>query len=177
MAAVMTSEERAREALQGFEDRVSIAALNAIESVVISGYEQELKIVEDRLRQSGIRVQRLAVSHAFHSPQMREMAGPFEKAASLLEYAPPRVSLISSVTGRQVSRQEMIHAEYWGRQVSQPVRFREAMDTLAGQGETVFVEIGPGTALSGLGRQCLPGEGRLWIPSMKQGRGEWEQIL
>ena len=51
MAAVMAKEERVREALRGLETRVSIAGLNAPESVVISGYEQELGIAEERLKQ------------------------------------------------------------------------------------------------------------------------------
>ena len=177
MAAVMTSEDQAREALKGLEERVSIASLNAPESVVISGFDRELAIAEDRLRQAGIRVLRLAVSHGFHSPQMHEIEEPFATVASQLEYAVPRVALISSVTGRPVTRNEMIDPQYWRRQVSQPVRFRQALETIASQGHRVFVEIGPGTALAGLGRQCFNGDDRLWIPSIKKGRGEWQQIL
>ena len=177
MAAVMACEDRAREALRGLEERVSIASLNAPESVVISGFEEELTIAEGRLRQTGIPVQRLAVSHGFHSPQMREMEAPFETVASHLVYAAPRVDLISSVTGRPVSRKEMSDPQYWRRQVGQPVRFREAVETLDAEGCAVFVEIGPGTALVGLGRQCLGGKDRQWIPSIKKGRGEWQQIL
>ena len=177
MAAVTAAEERVREALQGLEARVSVAALNAPESVVISGYAAELKIAEERLSQAGIRVQRLAVSHGFHSPQMQGMEGAFEEMAGRMRYGAPRVGLISSVTGRRVGREEMSQGSYWRRQVSQPVRFREALETLQGERHTVFLEVGPGTTLVGLGRQCLGGEGRMWMASLKKGRGEWEQIL
>ncbi len=177
MSAVLAGENRVREALEGLDARVSLAAMNAPESVVISGYEAELSIAEDRLRGSGVRVQRLAVSHAFHSPQMREIEAAFEAVAGRLRYAAPRVGLISSATGRALSRDEMSEPGYWRRQITQPVRFREAMQTLRTQGCTVFLEVGPGTTLAGLGRQCIGGEESLWATSLKQGRDEWEQIM
>ena len=177
MVAVAAAEERVREALRGLEGRVSVAAVNAPESVVISGYEGELKIAEERLKGVGIRVQRLAVSHGFHSPQMEAMEAEFEAMAGGLRYEAPRVGLISSVTGKMASHQEMSQGSYWRRQVRQPVRFRQAMETLREEGHTVFLEVGPGTTLVGLGRQCLDGEERMWMASLKKGRGEWEQIL
>jgi len=177
MAAVLAPEERVWEALRGVEDRVSIAALNAPECVTISGYAAELGMVEERLRAGGVRVQRLAVSHGFHSPQMREMEAAFAAAAGAVERAAPRVRLISSVTGAEIGRDEMRDAQYWVRQVRQPVRFRKAMETLRELGFRTFVEVGPGTTLAGLGRQCIAGEEALWAVSLKRERGEWEQIL
>jgi len=176
MVAARCSEERVREALKGFEAQVSIAAFNAPGSVVISGYEKEVRQVEDRLASWGVGVQRLEVSHGFHSPQMREMEEEFEQAAEKVKYEGPRVEIISSVTGKQMGREE-ISAGYWRRQVREPVRFQQAMETLKGQGYQVFVEVGPGTTLAGLGRQTIGGEEAVWATSMKKGRGEWAQIL
>ena len=176
MTAAIASEHQVTAALQGLESRVSLAAVNAPESVVISGYADEVSIVEERLRSSGIRVQRLAVSHAFHSPQMDEMADAFERVAASIQYHTPRVRLLSSVTGKTLTEPDL-HARYWRQQVRQPVRFAAALQTLAEQGCKVFLEIGPGTTLTGLGRQCLPGDDRLWAVSLKKGRGDWEQLL
>ena len=182
MAAVMAREERVREALKGLEARVSIAGLNAPESVVISGYEEEVGIAEERLKKAGVRVQRLVVSHGFHSPQMAEMEEEFERVAQGIGYAGPRVKMISSVTGKEVGREE-INAGYWRRQVREPVRFQKAMETVREGGQRVFVEVGPGSTLTGLGRQCLEGEEeegkaeRVWAISVRKGRGEWEQVL
>ncbi|HEX3377797.1 MAG TPA: type I polyketide synthase, partial [Candidatus Acidoferrales bacterium] len=82
MAAVMAKEEGGREALRGLEERVSIAGLNGPESVVISGYAEEVEIAEERLKREEVRVQRLGVSHGFHSPRMAEMAEEFEGIAN-----------------------------------------------------------------------------------------------
>jgi acyl transferase domain-containing protein len=177
MTAAGAGEERVREALQGFEERVGIAAVNGPESTVISGYEAELGRVEQRLEQRGIRVQRLKVSHGFHSPQMREMEGAFEALAAGVKFAPPRLRMISSVTGRVVEREQMSEAGYWRRQVSAPVRFREAMESLRAQGSEVFLEVGPGTTLGALGQQSVGGSGQMWLTSLRRGRGECEQML
>jgi len=176
MLAAETGEAEARAALAGLEARVSLAAVNGPRSVVVSGYEEELEQVASRLSKSGVRVKRLAVSHGFHSPQMAEMEAAFERLAGEIAYSRPQVELISSVTGRAVGSEELSRPEYWRRQVSQPVRFAEAIAGLAKY--RVFVETGPGSTLAGLGRECLgESDERLWLASLRRSRGDWEQIL
>jgi acyl transferase domain-containing protein/acyl carrier protein len=177
MAAVHAPEDRVREALRGLEQRVAIAAINGPESLVISGYEQELHIAEQRLMDTGVTVQRLNVSHAFHSPQMRAMEEAFEAAVREIRFQPPRLRLISSVTGRAVTRDEMSQAAYWRRQVSEPVRFGQAMETLRESGDAVFLEVGPGATLTGLGQQCIDTPQSLWLASLRRKREEWPQLL
>lgn len=175
MAAVMAGEERVREALEGIEGRVSIAAFNAPQSIVISGYEEELVIAEQRLQSGGTRVSRLSVSHAFHSPQMTEIENAFERAASQIQFAAPKLPLISSLTGEPVKREELSKPAYWSRQIRQPVRFQQAMQHL--RHHRAFVEVGPGTTLAGLGRQSVEDGSVLWITSLRKDRGEWNQLL
>ena len=177
MAAVMGNQESVRRALAGLEGQVSIAALNAQESVVISGYEHGVSQAEERLLQNGVKVQRLNVSHGFHSPQMAEMEEAFEREAGNVRFEAPRIRLISSVTGRAAGKAEMSDPAYWRRQVREPVRFHDAMETLKEQGYKLFVEVGPGTTLAGLGRQTIAGDESVWAMSIKKGRGEWAQIL
>jgi acyl transferase domain-containing protein len=175
----MCGEEGVREALAGLEERVSIAGMNAPEGVVISGYEEEVGIAEERLKKAGVRVQRLVVSHGFHSPQMAEMEEEFERVAEKIEYAAPKVKLISSVTGREVGHGE-IDGKYWRKQVREPVRFQKAMETLRELGQQEYVEVGAGTTLVGLGRQCQESGNekeresgkaeRLWAVTIRKGR-------
>ena len=112
-----------------------------------------------RLSREGIGVQRLSVSHGFHSPQMEEIEEEFAAAAGEVRWKEPRLVLISSVTGRALSAGEMSEPGYWRRQVREPVRFQEGMEALAGY--QTFVEAGPGSTLSGLGQQCLEAGERL----------------
>ncbi|MGH9700880.1 MAG: type I polyketide synthase, partial [Candidatus Acidiferrales bacterium] len=174
MLAVWASQREAEEALEGLEQRVSVAAVNGPESVVISGYVEELEEAERRLRAKGKRGKRLAVSHAFHSPQMDQMDREWRKVVGAVKCGPARVEWISTVTGKTV-RADDLAGDYWARQVRQPVRFGEAMEAL--RSNEVFVEAGPGTTLAGLGRQRIGREGQLWATSVKEGRSDWEQML
>ena len=62
----------------------------------------------------------------------------------------------------------MSRAEYWTRQIREPVRFVQAMETLAAQGVTHFVEVGPHPVLLGMGAHCLPGASPAWLPSLRR---------
>ena len=177
MAAAMTDESKVRVALGGLEKGVSIAALNAPENTVISGYESELLVAEERLQKAGVWVQRLAVSRAFHSPQMQEMEAAFEQLARGLQFQAPRIRLISSVTGCLVGPQEMADPGYWRTQVRQPVLFRKAIETLQELEVGIFLETGSGSTLVGLGQQSANGKAHSWLTSLRKGRAEWTSAL
>ena len=51
------------------------------------------------------------------------------------------------------------------------------MQTLHDQGCEIFLEIGPHPILLEMGRQCLPEEAGLWLPSLRRGQDEWSQLL
>jgi acyl transferase domain-containing protein len=172
MAAVMAPIERVAAAVARYDDSVSIAACNGPDSVVISGVAKDVVAIEKDLTVEGIWVQRLAVSHAFHSPLMSEMEQEFESYAGRIDFRAPGPALISSVTGRSLSPGEIPNARYWRSQVGATVQFERGMQTLVTAGYRVFVEIGPSATLVGMGRQCVAdGEGFLWLPSLKKDRG------
>ncbi|HEY1577814.1 MAG TPA: condensation domain-containing protein, partial [Terracidiphilus sp.] len=68
-------------------------------------------------------------------------------------------------------------AGYWRRQVRQPVQWAQAMAAMERQQAAIYLEVGPGTTLVGLGRQCVEQAERVWVASLRSARGEWEQIL
>jgi malonyl CoA-acyl carrier protein transacylase/SAM-dependent methyltransferase len=176
MSAVRASAARVQPALRGLESRVSLGAVNAPESVVISGYGKEVEEVERRLRAEGVECKRLAVSHGFHSPQMDEMQAAFAQLAAQQQYRSPAVKWVSAMTGKLV-QSEGVPASYWPDQVRQPVCWAQAMETLEAEQAAVYLEVGPGTTLLGLGRQCVEPAERVWAPSLRQGKQEWEQML
>ncbi len=176
MAAILAPEAEVREAVAAHSRWVAVAASNGPESVVISGRRQEVERIGERFLSAGRRVERLRVSHAFHSPLMQEVAEEFAQAAARLEYFEPRVMQISTVTGGVLSRAEAAQAGHWRRQVCGTVRFHEAMRVLESQGCGTFVEIGPGSTLLGMGQELMGRDGQLWAPSIRRSQADHRQM-
>ncbi|MGW6296830.1 SDR family NAD(P)-dependent oxidoreductase [Streptomyces sp. NPDC055058] len=137
---------------------VSVAAVNGPQAVVVAGVEAAVERVATELGRQGRRTSRLRVSHAFHSPLMEPMLGAFREVAERITYAAPSIPVVSNVTGRLAVPDEgvLTSAEYWVRHVRQAVRFADGIDTLASEGVTRFLEIGPDGTLTALTRNCLP---------------------
>ncbi|WP_237525276.1 type I polyketide synthase, partial [Streptomyces sp. SID4985] len=155
MAAVEASEAEMTAALAGYEDRVALAAVNAPDSVVVSGDADAVTEIAEHWAARGRRQRRLTVSHAFHSPHMDEVLDEFRRTAAELTYHAPSVPLVSTVTGRLADEDELRSPEYWTRQIRRPVRFADAVNTLHDDGATVFVECGPDAVLTALAARCL----------------------
>jgi acyl transferase domain-containing protein/acyl carrier protein len=176
MAAVFADEDRVAAAVAPHGADVAIAAVNGPEHVVISGAPEPVRAILDELAQAGVRAQALSVSHAFHSPMMEPMLDAFECAVARVARAEPRIGLISNVTGELAGR-VLTDTGYWRRHVRAPVQFAGVVRALARQGVGLFVEVGPSPTLVALGRRCLPDGAAVWLPSLRRGRDDWEQIL
>ena len=176
MASVFTGEARVVEAMRAFETEVALAAVNGPDNLTISGRRGAVAAVCAALEAEGIKTNRLNVSQASHSPLMEPVLAPFEALVRQTRLATPRIPVISNVTGGPAAA-ELAEAEYWRRHLRQPVRFAEGMATLDRMGYSIFVEIGPKPVLLATGRRCLDGDGRAWLPSLRPGRGDWEQTL
>jgi myxalamid-type polyketide synthase MxaB len=176
MYAVRAAEAHVAPLLEPFRAVVSIAAVNGPSDVVISGQTRAVESIAAVLKDKGIQVQRLNVSHAFHSPLMEPMLEEFAAIARAIPFQEPRLTLISNATGREAGA-EIGHADYWVRHVRQAVRFADSIQTAAAGGCGIFLEAGPQPVLCGMGRSCLPGGKELWLPSLHSKRGDWAQML
>ncbi|WP_443049316.1 type I polyketide synthase [Streptomyces sp. NBC_00316] len=125
-------------------ERVSIAAINAAGSVVLSGDEDEVLRVAAEFTDRDTR--RLNVSHAFHSHRMDGMLEEFRAVAETVQYRRPDIPVVSNLTGRPV---EEFTADHWVRHVRETVRFADGIDQLRTLGTTRFVELGPDGPLCG----------------------------
>nr|WP_260609370.1 type I polyketide synthase [Streptomyces sp. WAC 01325] len=150
MAAVRASEEDVRPLLG---DDVAVAAVNAPDAVVLSGEESALNAVLDRL--DAAQVTRLRVSHAFHSPLMEPMLGEFRATLDRLEFHPPKLTVVSNLTGRPATDGELGNPDYWVRHVRETVRFADCVAALRAAGVGAFVEAGPDAVLAGAVRSQL----------------------
>ncbi|WP_158891513.1 type I polyketide synthase [Amycolatopsis anabasis] len=154
MVSVQAAEEHVLLLLRGREDRVGIAAVNGPASTVLSGDEEVVLELAERLAADGFKTRWLRVSHAFHSPRMDPMLDEFALVAEKLSYHVPEIPIVSNLTGRVVS-DEIASAEYWVRHVRRAVRFADGVRELAAQGVGTFLELGPDGVSTAMVRDCL----------------------
>ncbi|MEU1020473.1 type I polyketide synthase, partial [Streptomyces sp. NPDC005898] len=175
MIALQATEAEVTPLLAEYGDRIGIAAINGPSSVVLSGDEDAALAVAETLRGLGRKTKRLDVSHAFHSPHMTPMLDDFRTVAESLAYAAPRIPVVSNVTGKLATNDELGSAEYWVRHVRQAVRFSEGVASLAAEDVSAFLELGPDGVLSGLGPETVAD--RVFVPVLRSGRPEAEALL
>ncbi|MFJ4526708.1 SDR family NAD(P)-dependent oxidoreductase, partial [Streptomyces sp. NPDC088810] len=168
MVAVAASEAEVAEHLV---DGVDLAAVNAPGSVVLSGDETAVLAVAEELREQGRRVKRLTVSHAFHSALMEPMLAEFAEALSGLTWNEPLIPVVSNVTGRLAEPGRLTDPAYWVDHVRRPVRFAEG---IAASGGSVFLELGPGGALTGAITESADA---VSVPALRDERGETQTLL
>jgi acyl transferase domain-containing protein len=157
-------------------DGVSIAAVNGPTAVVLSGPQAPVEALADRLARAGRRVHRLAVSHAFHSPLMQPMVAEFAAAMADIGVAEPRIGLVSNLTG-QLAGAGYGSPQYWAAHVGAPVRFFDGVRAAEAAGAGLFVELGPGAALTAAVDQSLSTARAVSVPTMAKDRPETESLL
>ncbi|AFZ22409.1 polyketide synthase family protein [Cylindrospermum stagnale PCC 7417] len=176
MVALMANQQQVTAVIEESAAKVVIAAINSPESTVISGDEQAVKAVVARFEIEGIKSKQLQVSHAFHSPLMEPIIAEFKQVAREISYSPPKISMISNLTGEAVTH-ELTTPEYWCRHILSPVNFLAGINTLHSLGYEVFLECGSKPILLGTGRQCLPEGFGTWLPSLYPGKNDWQVLL
>ena len=176
MISVFGTPDSVATAIEPHASQVSIAAINGPENVVVSGKREAIETIAASLGEAGIKTKELRVSHAFHSPSMDPMLADFERIVEEVALSPARIELVSNLTGEPAT-EEITTAAYWSRHIRQSVQFAANMESLNRRGCDVYLEIGPRPALLGMGRQCLSGDGGIWLPSLHPRKDDWQQML
>jgi malonyl CoA-acyl carrier protein transacylase len=177
MAAIFTSEAHVAEVIAPYSQQLSIAAINGPENIVISGQQEAVQSVLKIFADKEVNFRSLAVSHAFHSPLMEPILDQFEQIAQEVKYSAPQLPLVSNLTGQLVTAQEITTAKYWRRHLREAVRFSDSIQFLDEQGYQLFLEIGPHSVLSGMGRRCVSSQTGIWLASLKKGENDWQKLL
>jgi [acyl-carrier-protein] S-malonyltransferase len=153
MAAVLGLDEDAvREACDEAAEGqiVSPANLNAPGQVVIAGHAAAVARAGERVKARGAkRVIPLQVSAPFHCALMQPAEQRLAPELRALPVRDPRVPVVANVDAEPKRDADAAIAALI-RQVSAPVRWDASVRRLAAEGVTAYVEVGPGTVLSGL---------------------------
>ncbi|MCA8197949.1 type I polyketide synthase [Burkholderia vietnamiensis] len=156
------------EARFAFGTELFVAGINGPEQTVVSGTPDAVARVHDAMVAAGKRVSMLKTyGTPGHSPLLRPMREAFRQALAPLTFAQPAIPIVSTLTGAVVTA-AIAGVDHWLDLVEQPVRFHQAL-LAASDGNTLFVEVGPGAALSKLARAAAGGDWQRAVSSLADG--------
>ncbi|MGB7711449.1 MAG: SDR family NAD(P)-dependent oxidoreductase [Microcoleus sp.] len=176
MLAVGLSLEEAQQVLVGYEDRVSIAAINSPQGLTLAGETLALEEIAKSLELKEIFCRFLQVEVPYHSPLMEPLKAELAECLQGINPQAATIPLFSTVTGQQVEGLE-IDGAYWGQNMRNPVLFVTAVEGLMRARYDLFLEISAHPVLTSYISECAAKEGKTAtaLPSLR--RKEPEQIV
>lgn len=158
MAAVLgLDDDKVEVACARVDGEVWVANYNAPGQVVIAGDPDAIDAAGAVAKDLGAkRVMSIPVSGAFHTPFMTPARDRLRKAIADVELRDHDVPVYANVDALPHTS----GAEWAGLLAAQllaPVRWRQILTAMAGEGVTTFVELGPGTVLTGMAKRTTSG--------------------
>ncbi|MBM7167745.1 SDR family NAD(P)-dependent oxidoreductase [Streptomyces sp. G44] len=141
MATVMLPRPAAEEAIAAFTG-IEIACVNTGRDVTVAGPTAAVEALVAELTGRNVPCALLELDYAFHSAAMAPAREPLESGLAGLVPRPARIPMISTVTGEPLEGTRL-DAEYWWRNMRQPVLFADAVEHLLEEGYDAFVDVGP----------------------------------
>ncbi len=131
---------------------LDIAAVNAPDLCVASGPLALIIALEADLASRGVDCTRVRINVAAHSSMLDPLLAEFRSFCKSIKFSPPKLPLLSNLTGKYLRDDEAIDPEYWVKHLRNTVRFADCIQTVVADGDRALVEVGPGRTLSTLGR-------------------------
>ncbi len=170
MMVVATDSTQVEQLLAGFgEPGIEIAATNSATSTTLSGEAETLKAFARHCRKARVATIALDIDYPFHCSKLDPLREAMLADLAFLKASPGTVPYYSAVTGEKVPG-ESLEAEYWWRNIREPVRFQQALETVADASGKIYVEISPRAILTGPIAENLRDKGveGTTLPSLSQ---------
>nr|WP_196814384.1 type I polyketide synthase [Nocardia sp. BMG111209] len=178
MAAVALSAAELDTRLTGYRGALSLAADNGPRSTVVSGSADAVAALVAELDVAGVRTAVLPVDYASHCADVARIEELL--LAELGEFT-PRTALLafySSVLAQPIDTSELT-ADYWYRNLRNPVEFRRAVDRLLDAGYNDFIEISPHPVLTQSILETAEAAGlpATAVGTLRRGEGDSRRVL
>jgi len=147
MLSVPLAEADLRPHLTGDLD---MASVNAPGLCVVSGPDAALMALAEKLAADGVETSRVAIDIAAHSRMLEPILQPFGEYLRKIQLSPPQMPIISNRSGLELTAAQATDPDYWVQHLRNTVHFQPCMARLMADGPRVFMEMGPGRALSSL---------------------------
>ncbi|MBN9677147.1 type I polyketide synthase [Salipiger bermudensis] len=166
-AGGMLSVNLSAEALQPMlGEGLDLGAVNAPELTVASGPQAALDALEARLRAEDIDCQRIPIDIAAHSHMLEPILADFGAYLRSIDLFAPQIPLTSNRSGALMTDEQATSPDYWVEHLRGTVHFADCIGTLA-RPERIYLEVGPGKALSALARQHPEVQGQAVLSSLR----------
>ena len=177
MAVVGLPEAQTLERIGARARQISIAVTNGSASTVVSGDVDAVQALLGELEAQGVFCRRLKVDYSSHSHHVDDIRDELARALVGLEPREGTVPLYSTVAVERLSGREL-DAEYWGRNLRQPVRFAALMTRMVGEGFGRFVEVSTHPSMGMAMAEWIGSiEGGGWVPSLRKDRDDRAAML
>ncbi|MGD2087207.1 MAG: SDR family NAD(P)-dependent oxidoreductase [Candidatus Aminicenantes bacterium] len=147
MLSIFVPEEELKSLLNE-NHNVSLAAVNGPQLCVVSGTHEAIEQFDRQAKAKGYETRRLHTSHAFHSAMMEPILKQLAQVVDRVSLNKPKIPYISNLTGHWQAVEDAVDPDYWTSQLRQTVRFADGISLLAKLEHPIFVEVGPGRAMS-----------------------------
>ena len=135
-------------------DDLDIASVNAPNLTAVSGPQAALDALSAKLSQQDIDHQRIQIDIAAHSRMLDGILNDYRAFLGKLTLNPPQIPVMSNRTGAVLTDAQATDPDYWAGQLRNTVHFADCINTLAKVPNRVFLEVGPGKALSSLAQMA-----------------------
>ncbi|MFI6080216.1 type I polyketide synthase [Streptomyces sp. NPDC051217] len=165
------------EELAAYGEALSVAVVNTARSTVVAGDAEAVDRFLVQMEATGAYCQRVDVDYASHSPHMDSLLPALREQLTGLAPADAGIAFYSSVTGERAAGPEL-DADYWCRNLREPVRFDRALERLRADGFGIFVEVSPHPVLQIALAQGTEADGAaVVVGSLRRDHGGIEQAL
>lgn len=174
MCAVVKLPPERVEELCAQAEQVYPVNYNSAAQTVCAGLSSSMAAFRESVKEAGGRAIPLKVAGAFHSPFMHSAAVGLRPLLEQMDFRTPDYPLYSNLTARPYEPGQF--RELLSAQVENPVRWQAIVEHLAGNGVDTFIEVGPGSTLTGLVKRILPDASALNVENAQTLRAAVEAL-
>lgn len=169
---MLSVELEAKDLQPYLNEKLALAAINSPMLSVASGKKEDLAVLSETLTAKGIENKAVKIDIAAHSYLLDGILQRFGDYLRSITLNKPNIKFVSNFTGTWISDQEATDPEYWVKHLRNTVKFSEGIDTILSDGESVFLEVGPGQTLGSLTRQNPNAPAQRVVSSLRHPKDE-----
>ena len=153
-----------------------VAAVNSPQATVVGGRPDAIRQLEDELQKIEVATRRVASDQGSHTPLLYPIRPHLKQLAEGIRHAPPRVPMLSNVTGSWLTASRAQDANHWCDHMCCSLRFEQGIGELLQKENLAVLELGPGAGLGAMVRQNPRFERKMMTRVMASLPGPWERV-